>query len=311
MKNYILKRILQLVPVLFGLTILTFLLLYISPGDPAQKKLVSMEQTITEDMLEDMQKEMGLDRPFIQQYADWLTDVLHGDFGICYRDGLPVAGKIFKALKNTALLALSSIFVSILISIPLGIYSAVHQNRLTDYFIRFISFFGNSIPNFLLAVLLMYFLCIQTKLFPVLSKSGSFREMILPMMALAIPNACRFTRQIRAEVLEQLGKEYVHGMRSRGVNERFVLYRNVLRSAMVSIITLIGLSIGSMMAGSVVIETIFGWPGMGKLVMDSITARDYPVVQGFVLIFGTIYVLINLLTDISYRYLDPRVEKEI
>ena len=310
MKKYILKRVLQLIPILLGLSILTFLLLYISPGDPAQKKLVSMEAMITDELLEQMREEMGLNRPFWQQYADWLVGILHGDFGTCYRDGLPVADKLFRALKNTAILGGTSMLLAMLLAIPFGIYSAVHQNKIIDYLIRFISFVGNSIPSFLLAVLLMYFFCVKLKLFPVVAKKNGLKEMVLPAIALAVPVISRFTRQVRAEVLDQMGRDYVHGLRSRGVRERYILCRNVLRSVLVSIVTLAGLSLGSMMAGSVVIETIFGWQGIGKLVMDSITARDYPVVQGFVLIFGTIYVMVNLITDLSYHFLDPRIKKE-
>ena len=170
MKKYILKRVLQLIPILLGLSILTFLLLYISPGDPAQKKLVSMEAMITDELLEQMREEMGLNRPFWQQYADWLVGILHGDFGTCYRDGLPVADKLFRALKNTAILGGTSMLFAMLLAIPFGIYSAVHQNKIIDYLIRFISFVGNSIPSFLLAVLLMYFFCVKLKLFPVVAK---------------------------------------------------------------------------------------------------------------------------------------------
>lgn len=308
MKNYVIKRILQMIPIMLGVSVLTFLLLYLSPGDPAQKRLAASETTIELDVLERMREEMGLNRPLIEQYADWLIGILHGDFGTCYKDNTPVADKLVNALKHTFVLAASAILLALIISIPLGVYTAVRQNHMTDYVIRFLSFVGNSIPGFLISVLLMYFFCIRVKWFPVIAKE-SVRGLFLPVLALAIPRISSFVRQIRAIVLEQLGKEYVHGLRCRGVKERYVLFKNVLHNSMISIITIVGLSIGGLMGGSVVIETIFGWPGIGKLVMDSITARDYPVVQAFVIVMAAIYVLVNLITDLSYYYFDPRVER--
>lgn len=308
MKAYIWKRILQLIPILIGISVLTFLLLYLSPGDPAQKKLAAMETVIEQDVLDEMREEMGLNRPFIEQYMSWAAGILHGDFGTSYKDNTPVAKKLFHALGKTAILAFFAILLTLVIAIPVGIYTAVRHGRAADYLIRFFSFIGNSVPGFLLSVLLMYLFCIRVKWFPVIAK-GSIRGLFLPVLALALPRISSFIRQIRAIVLEQLGKDYVHGQRCRGVKERYVLFKNVLHNSMISIITLLGLSIGGLMGGSVVIETIFGWQGIGKLVMDSITARDYPVIQGFVVIMAVIYVTVNLLTDISYRYLDPRVER--
>lgn len=308
MKKYIIKRLLQLIPILFGITILTFLLMYISPGDPAEKRLTARNEIISAQVLEEMREEMGLNRSFLVQYKDWLMDVCHGDFGISYRDNRPVGEKLGQGLKNTLILSVSSLLFAVLVSFPLGIYTAIRRNRPADYVIRFFSFTGNSIPGFLLSILLMYVFCIKLHIFPIKAK-GTLNGLFLPMLALAIPRISSFVRQIRAEILEQMGKDYVHGLRCRGVKERIVLVQNVLHNAMIAIITLLGLSIGEMMAGSVVIETIFSWQGIGKLVMDSITARDYPVVQGFVLIMAVIYVGVNLLTDISYHIFDPRIER--
>lgn len=297
-----------MIPILLGITILTFLLMYLSPGDPAEKRLAARNEAISVEVLEAMREEMGLNKPFAVQYKDWFLGILHGDFGISYRDNMPVGDKLWRGLKNTFVLAMVSLLFAILISFPLGIYTAIRKNKPADYIIRFLSFIGNSIPTFLICILLMYFFCIRIKVFPVKAKE-SINGMFLPMIALAIPRISRFVRQIRAEILEQLGKDYVHGLRSRGVKERMVLINNVLHNSMIAIITILGLSIGEMMAGSVVIETIFSYQGIGKLVMDSITARDYPVVQGFVLIMAIIYVGVNLLTDVSYHLFDPRVER--
>ena len=252
---------------------------------------------------------MGLNRPFLVQYGDWLGKALRGDLGTSFKDGIPVGEKLLKGIKYTAILSVSSFLLAVLVSIPLGIYSAVRKNRFGDYLIRFLSFIGNSLPNFLISVLLMYFFCIKFKIFPIIAEQ-SLKGLFLPALTLAVPMMSQFIRQIRAEVLEQLHQPYVSGARARGVKERFILFGNVLHNSMIPIVTVLGLSVGSLMAGSVVVETIFMWPGLGKLAMDSITARDYPVVQGFVILMAVIYVLVNLITDLSYHRLDPRVNEE-
>lgn len=295
--------------ILFGVTFLVFGLMYISPGDPAQKKLTAGGIAVSEDVLEETREEMGLNRPFLVQYGDWLGKALRGDFGTSFKDGIPVGEKLLKGIKYTAILSVSSFLLAVLVSIPLGIYSAVRQNRFGDYLIRFLSFIGNSLPNFLISVLLMYFFCIKFKIFPIIAEQ-SLKGLFLPALTLAVPMMSQFIRQIRAEVLEQLHQPYVSGARARGVKERFILFGNVLHNSMIPIVTVLGLSVGSLMAGSVVVETIFMWPGLGKLAMDSITARDYPVVQGFVILMAVIYVLVNLITDLSYHRLDPRVNEE-
>ncbi|MDO5134739.1 MAG: ABC transporter permease [Eubacteriales bacterium] len=303
------KRLLQLIPIILGLTFLTFLLMYITPGDPAVKKLAAQGTAINGEVLEQTREAMGLNRPFLVRYLDWLLGMLRGDFGLSYKDNLPVAAKLVSGLGNTALLALTSLALSLLVSIPAGIVTAVRKDGILDHVLRLFSFLGNSLPNFLISVILMYVLCIRMKLLPVIA-NRSLKGLCLPCLALAIPMTGRFIRQIRAEVLEQLGKPYVMGARMRGVRERDVLFKNVLRSAWVGIFTIVGLSVGTLMGGSVVIETIFGWPGLGKLAMDAISDRDYPVIQGFVVLMAVIYVLVNLLTDLSYRWIDPRMDGE-
>jgi len=298
-----------LILILFGVTFLVFGLMYISPGDPAQKKLTAGGIAVSEDVLEETREEMGLNRPFLVQYGDWLGKALRGDLGTSFKDGIPVGEKLLKGIKYTAILSVSSFLLAVLVSIPLGIYSAVRKNRFGDYLIRFLSFIGNSLPNFLISVLLMYFFCIKFKIFPIIAEQ-SLKGLFLPALTLAVPMMSQFIRQIRAEVLEQLHQPYVSGARARGVKERFILFGNVLHNSMIPIVTVLGLSVGSLMAGSVVVETIFMWPGLGKLAMDSITARDYPVVQGFVILMAVIYVLVNLITDLSYHRLDPRVNEE-
>jgi peptide/nickel transport system permease protein len=309
MAKYIGKRMLHLIWIMIALSFLTFLLMYLAPGDPAVKKLNAQGIAVSPEVLEAVRKEMGLDRPFIVQYGDWALKVLRGDLGESYKDGISVAEKLSKALGYTALLALGSMLISILISLPLGMITALKKDSVLDYMIRFFTFFGNSMPNFLISVLLMYFLCVKARLLPVVA-DRSLKGLLLPAVALSVPMCSRFIRQFRAEILEQLSRSYVSGAVSRGVKSRYILFRNVLHNASISILTIVSLALGTLFGGSVVIETIFRWPGLGKLAMDAITNRDYPVIQGFVLFTAVVYVVVNLLTDIAYRWIDPRVREE-
>ena len=309
MGPYIRKRLLHLAGILVALSFLTFLLMYLSPGDAATKKLNAQGIAVSQEVLDKTREEMGLNRPFLVQYGDWAFKALRGDLGESYKDGLSVAGKLAKALRYTAMLALGSLAFSLLVSLPLAIVTALKKDTWLDYFIRFLTFFGNSMPNFLISVLLMYFLCVKFRLLPVVAKQ-SFKGLLLPVLALSIPMCGRFIRQFRAEILEQLSRSYVSGAVSRGVHARFILFRNVLHNASIAILTIVSLQIGTLFGGSVVIETIFRWPGLGKLAMDAITNRDYPVIQGFVLFTAVVYVTVNLFTDIAYRWIDPRVREE-
>lgn len=298
-------KIIGLIVILLILSFFVFLLLYLAPGDPAEKRLTSQGIVITKEVLQAEQERLGLLKPFFVRYGEWLLGVIRGDFGLSFKDDRPVAAKLAAGLQNTCILAMASLVFSILISYPLALLSAMRKDRIADHIIKVFSFIGNSLPNFLISVLLMYFFCIKLNLFPVIA-DGSLKGLFLPMLSLSIPMISRFTRQMRSEMILQLSEDYVTGMRLRGVKERYIAV-NIIRNSLGHVITIIGLQIGTLMAGSVVIETIFRWPGIGKLVMDSITSRDYPVIMGFVLVMGTIYVIINQLTDLCYHLLDPRV----
>ncbi len=305
-KKQILKRLLHLAVIIIGLSFLTYLLMYISPGDPALKKLNAQGISVSEQTLEAAREEMGLNEPFLLRYAQWLGSALTGDLGTSYKDGLPVTDKLLHALRYTLILSVGSLALSLITALPLAVITAVRKDGVLDKLVRFLSFIGNSLPNFLISILLMYFFCVKARLLPVIA-GESFKGLIMPCLALAIPMCSRFIRQFRAEILEQLGRDYVLGARARGVRSSVIFFKNVLHNAMIPILTVIALSVGTLLGGSVVVETIFRWPGLGKLVMDAITARDYPVVQGFVIFTSCVYVLINLAADICYRRLDPRV----
>ncbi len=308
MRKYIIKRLVNLIPVLLALTFLVFLLMSLTPGDPALLRLTAAGTPVTDELLQATREEMGLNQPFITRYLQWLGNIVTRlDFGISYADDMPIFPKLMKALRNTLMLAAASTIFSCAIAIPLGIITAIKRDTAVDNIVRVFTFTGNAMPNFLIALLLMYLFCIKVKLFPVIAK-GSIKGLFLPTLALSIPMISRFARQTRADVINQLGEEYVIGMHARGVKENTILYRNVLHNAMGSIFTIISLQIRTLIGGSVVTEVIFRWPGVGSLIMDSLKVRDYPVVQGAVLILATLQILVNLVTDLSYSLIDKRIQ---
>ena len=307
MIKYIGRRLIHLVGIMIAVSFLTFLLMYLSPGDAAMKKLNAQGVSVSEEIIEKTRESMGLNRPFLVQYGDWALRALQGDLGNSYKDGFPVADKLARGLRYTTILAFTSLALALAVALPLSILTALKKDSLLDNITRLFSFIGNSLPNFLISVLLMYFLCVKAHLLP-LTANESVKGLVMPCLALSIPICGRFIRQFRAEILEQLSRPYVSGAMLRGVKQRYIL-KNVLHNSAISILTIVGLSIGTLMGGSVVVETIFRWPGLGKLAMDAITNRDYPVIQGFVLFTSTVYVVINLLIDITYSWIDPRLRE--
>lgn len=307
MLRYIIKRLIQLIPVLLGLSFFVFLLLYIAPGDAASRKLTAQGIAVSADVIEKTRVEMGLDKPFIIQYMSWVVNLCKGDFGLSYKDGLPVLGKLLKAMRYTFIIAFFSLAISLIVSIPLGIVSAIYKESPLDHVINIFSFMSNAMPNFLISTILIYFFCIRIKIFPVIAKPN-LSGLLLPALSLALPISGRFIRQIKAEVLHEMAKPYVTGLRTKGLYTRYIIWKNILRNSLAAIITLATLAFGTLLGGSVVTEVIFNWPGIGNIVISAISARDLPLIQGFVMIMGIIYVGLNLLTDISYKLLDSRID---
>lgn len=307
MSRYIGKRLLQLIPILLGITILAFALMHVSSTDIVDVMENNTGGVLSEEAKAEAREELGLDDPLPVQYLRWLGGVLTGDMGTSYSSGEPVLTEFLSRLPATLYLAVVSILLTILVSVPLGILAAVRQNHLTDYLIRLVSFVGNSLPGFFVSLLLIYFFALKLNWFPVMGNTGGWKSVILPAVTLALAMASKYIRQIRAAVLEEMNRGYVMGARARGVRENRILYRSVLKSAMLTVVTLLSLSVGSLLGGTAVVETIFMWEGVGKMAIDAITMRDYPVIQAYVIWMAVIYVVINLLTDIAYRYLDPRV----
>jgi ABC-type dipeptide/oligopeptide/nickel transport systems, permease components len=309
LRKYITRRLIQLIPVLFGITFLTFALIYFSPGDPAAMLLSATGVAPSPELIQQVREEMGLNKPFLIQYLHWLSGVLKGDFGTSYKYSKPVLDLIMVSLPATFKLAGVSLFGMMVISLPLGIMSALYKNKALDYMIRFISFLGISMPGFWIGLLLMYIFSIKLKILPVMGDSG-WKSIILPAVTLIIAMASKYTRQLRAAILEEISQDYVIGARARGVKEKVILLRHVLQSSLLSIITLLGISLGSLLGGVVIVETIFSWPGVGKLAIEAIFSRDYPLIQGYVVWMTVIYVLINMMVDISYCFLDSRIRLE-
>ena len=307
MKNYALKRLLQLIPILLAITFLSYGMMRIAGSDVVEQKMENTSGTVSQEMIDNARAELGLDKPFVVQYFTWLGNLLRGDMGTSYVSNKPVFSTFVSKLPATLLLTAVSILLTVLISIPLGIWSAVKQNTATDYVIRTASFIGNSLPNFFVSLLLMYFFAIRLGWFPVISGGVSLQSVALPALTLAIAMTAKYLRQVRATVLDELSKDYVLGARARGVKFSTTLIRSVMKASLVTIITLLTLSIGSLLGGTAIVESIFMWDGVGKLAVDAINMRDYPIIQAYVMWMAIIYVVVNLITDLSYHFLDPRI----
>ena len=306
MKKYILKRFLQLIPVLLGITFLSFAMMRVA-GSDAITELYGDKGAVAQEVIDAKRAELGLDQPFLTQYFAWLGGLLTGDMGVSYVSGRNVFGTFVSKLPATLLLTALSIVATVLISIPLGVLAAVRHDKFTDYFLRFFSFVGNALPNFFVALLLMQVFWLHWKLFPVISSGTTLQSAVLPTLTLAVAMSAKYMRQVRATVLEELNKDYVTGAKARGIRGRVVLWKSVLKSSMLTIITLLALSIGSLLGGTAIIESIFMWDGVGKLAVDAITMRDYPLIQAYVVWMAIIYVMVNLITDLLYHALDPRI----
>ena len=306
MGRYVLRRFLQLIPVLIGITFLSFAMMRIA-GSDAITEMYANKGAVPQEIIDAARADLGLDKPFLTQYFSWLGGMLTGDMGTSYISGRNVFDTFVSKLPATLLLTALSILLTIIISIPLGVLAAVRHDRFTDYLIRFCSFVGNSLPNFFVAMLLMYFLSIKMGWLPVISNGLSLKSAAMPTLTLAIAMSAKYLRQVRATVLEELNKDYVYGAQARGVRGRVTLWKSVMKSSMLTIITLLALSIGSLLGGTAIIESIFMWDGVGKLAVDAITMRDYPIIQAYVVWMAIIYVLVNLITDLLYHAMDPRI----
>lgn len=307
MRRSIIRRVLQFIPVLLGITFLAFLLIYLSPSDPVSVRMSAGGISVSPEIMESMRRSMGLDRPLLVQYGDWLWNILHGNMGKSYITDADVLDQILKALPYTLKMAGASLLLTLGISIPVGILTAAMQNSKFDYVVRVMAFVGNALPNFIIALCLMFIFSYRLGWIPVLATTKPI-GLVLPALTLALVMSSRYIRQIRAAMLDELSKGYVVGLRSRGLSETTILYKNVLKNIMVTVITLTGISLGSLLGGTVIVETVFTWPGLGSLIMEGISQRDYPVVQAVIVWMAAAFMVVNLLTDISYTVFNPKIK---
>ena len=306
MRRSIIRRVLQFIPVLLGITFLAFLLIYFSPSDPVSVRMSAGGISVSPEIMESMRRSMGLDRPLLVQYGDWLWNILHGNMGKSYITDADVLDQILKALPYTLKMAGASLLLTLCISIPVGILTAAMQNSKFDYVVRVMAFVGNALPNFIIALCLMFIFSYRLGWIPVLATTKPI-GLVLPALTLALVMSSRYIRQIRAAMLDELSKGYVVGLRSRGLSETTILYKNALKNIMVTVITLTGISLGSLLGGTVIVETVFTWPGLGSLIMEGISQRDYPVVQAVIVWMASAFMVVNLLTDISYTVFNPKI----
>ena len=311
MKTYVIRRLLQLIPVLFGISVLIFAVMKMIPGDVISGIL---GVDATPELREQLREIYGLDRPYVVQYLDWIGGVLRGDFGESIRTGEPILPQILTRFKVTAELTILAAIISWIIAIPLGILAAVKRNSMADRFVRVFALLGVSVPNFALSILLILFLSLVFNYFSPLGYVGFFEDpirnlqiMILPASILGVSIAGSVMRMTRSSVLEVLRQDFVRTVRAKGASERVAIFRHVLRNALIPIITLVGMQIGSLLGGAVIVEQIFSLPGLGQMTLTGINQRDYPVVQGCVLFIAFVYVLVNLVTDLLYSYIAPRI----
>lgn len=310
MYRYLLQRIATMILVLFGVSVMTYVLIFFTPGDPARVILrQQMTREPTEADVRAFRAEHGLDEPLPIQYVDWLTDVLRGDLGRSYYSDAEVSFIIARRIPETVELAVAAMVVALLVAFPAGVISAVHKGQLPDYASQVGALLGLSMPNFWLGYILIIVFSLHVGVFPI-SGTGTFAHLVLPAVTLGTAMAAIVTRLLRSSMLEVLDEDYIRTARSVGLRERIVVYKHALRNALIPVVTIAGLQFGFLLNGAVVVEIVFQRPGLGMLLVDAIFDRDYPVVQGLVLLLAVLFVLVNFLVDVSYRYLDPRIELE-
>lgn len=301
-------QLLGVLVVVVGVTFLAYLLSYLSPTDPATRYFTDHGMVPTAAELAEKRHELGLDRPFLEQYASWMGSLFQGDLGESYRNGRSVSGSLMSCLPYTLALTATSTFVALAIAVPLGLACAYRKNGLLDNAVRFVSYILCSLPTFVVAFLLLYVMSVQLHMLPVRSTADAV-GIVLPTLSMGLPLSAWYVRQVRTIALEQLSAPYVEGLRSRGVSERRIVVRHVLKNSLLPILALVGLSVGSLLGGAAIVESIFNWPGVGNLSVAAIGSRDYPVVQGYALLMALVYLIVNFLVDALGKFIDPRVKE--
>ena len=303
MTDYVIRRLAQTLPIALLVATLVFSLIHMIPGDPVEMMLGEGAQRSD---VETLRHELGLDRPLIQQYGSFLRGLLEGDLGNSLHFGEPVARILARHYPATLELAFAGMLVALAIAVPLGILAAFHRDGPIDHASRFFSLLGVSIPNFWLGPMFILVFSIQLNLFPVSGRSG-LASLVLPAITLGTALAGLLTRMIRSSLAEELHKPYLATAQAKGLSRRLAVVRHALKNASIPVVTIVGLQFGALLTGAIITETIFAWPGLGRLIIQSIRLRDYPLVQGGILAIALTYLLLNLVTDVVYAYLDPRI----
>ncbi|MFB0828741.1 nickel ABC transporter permease [Brevibacillus laterosporus] len=306
---FIVKRLTSLLPILLGISLITFILLHLTPGDPAVAYLRASHIPPTDEAVASLRAELGLDKPLYIQYVNWLGKVVQLDLGISYVSKKSIWDEIILHFSPTLQLACASLLLIVFISLPLGMISALYRGKLIDQVSRMLAFVSVSMPAFWLGFLFIYFLSVKLDLFPVLGR-GTFAHLVLPALTLAFPYIGTYMRLLRTSMLENLNEPFVVYARARGLRKSLIIGRHVFKKSLLPVLTGLGMSIGNMLSGAVIVETVFAWPGMGSLFVTSILHRDYPMIQSCLLFMGVIFVVCNLLVDIAYAFLDPRIKWE-
>lgn len=304
MLMFIFRRILQLIPVLFGVVFVVFLIRQMVPGDPT---LLIAGEGASKETVEQIRHQLGLDKPFIMQYFSYIGNILQGDFGVSIRSNRPVLDEVLIRLPITIELALCSIVITVVIGMIAGIISATKQYSWTDVSIMIIALLGVSLPSFWFGLMLIFYFSVQIQIFPV-SGWGTWMHMVLPALTLGASGAAIVARMTRSSMLDVIRQDYIRTARAKGVKERVVIYKHALRNALIPVITVVGLQFGALLGGTVLVESVFAINGLGRLIVDAIRMRDLPMLQGGVLIASVIFVLVNLIVDILYRYFNKRIE---
>lgn len=305
MKKYLLRQIFAVLPILLGVTLLTFCLLYFSAEDAADM-LYRQHGAVSEAVIAQTRAELGLDRPLYEQYFTWLLNLLSGNAGTSYISGVSVSSLFFNRLPTTLLLAAASLLTALCISLPAGFYCALQHNKKADYLLQLLSFAGSSVPGFLLALLLIYFFSVRLQTVTILNSSDSITASIVPTITLAVPVAAKYTRYIRGEVLREMQQPYVYGALLRGIPKNVILKRYILHAIGLNMITVISMSAGSLLGGTAIVESIFMLDGIGRLTIEAITMKDYPVLQACIIWSTLIFILLNLAAELLCSLLDPR-----
>ncbi len=307
MLQFILRRLAYLVPVWIGISLVAFTLAHLTPGDPARLALQrQLGRQPTAPEVAAAREQMGLNEPAPIRYLTWLGDAITGDLGTSYRTGQPVLESLVERFPNTLQIAGIGLLLAIAIAIPLGVLAAVFRRSPVDHGSRIAALIGASMPSYWVAYLLILFFSVQLGLLPV-AGSMTWQHAIMPALTLGIVGSATLMRLTRSEMLETLNQDYIRTARAKGLHSRALLLRHALRNTMIPITTVLGMQLAGMLGGAVIVETIFAWPGIGKLIVDAIFARDYPMIQGFVIFMGTVFLLINLIVDLGYGLIDPRI----